>query len=51
MQCDLHFVLQIHISPRQQALQPREILGYLIVQEWIGQQIINRWRHRRRRGR
>jgi len=51
MQRDLDFVLQIHVGARQQAQQPGQILGQLITQQWIGQQILDRWRHWRRRGR
>ena len=51
MQRQLDFVLQIHIGAREQAQQPGQMLRYLITQQWIGQQIIYRWRHWRRRGR
>jgi hypothetical protein len=52
MQSDLHFVLQIHVSPWQQPQQPGQILWHLISkQQRIRQQIINRWRHGRCRGR
>ena len=51
MQSDLDLVLQVHVGPWQQPQQPRQVFWHLIAQQRIRQQIINRWRHRRCRGR
>jgi len=41
MQRDLDFILQVHVSARQQAHQPGQVLWQLVPQQRIRHQIFN----------